>query len=188
MTVLQQLRAETRPYHDALEARLGLANVPAERAPYAALLGRFYGLYEPFERVIPAYGADPTHWLDGDRRKLPLLASDLDHLDVGTEGLELCAVIPAAGTLPRQLGCMYVIEGSTLGGQVLRGRFGGISDRPVTAFFTSYGPRVGAMWRAFCARLGAFDGDAAATRAIVDAAVETFQTFHDWLCLSTTER
>jgi len=115
------------------------------------------------------------------RAKSALLIDDLEHL--GTGNATLCDALPALDTRARILGSMYVIEGATLGGQILRREFVpkfGFNGHGC-AFFTGYGNRTGEMWKQFgevVNELPAGEADAAAS------AVATFETMHSWLCVS----
>jgi heme oxygenase len=84
--------------------------------------------------------------------------------------------------LEAALGSLYVMEGSTLGGQVISR----ILDRSPdligrVRYFDPYGPRTGAMWRAFRAGLRGRVAAGADRRSIVAAAVQTFELLEDWL-------
>ncbi len=123
--------------------------------------------------------------LDG-RRKACLLARDLRAL--GTSAAEVAALprfadLPTLETPAEALGCLYVLEGATLGGQVVArlvaGRFG--FDRGSgCAFFASYGERVGSMWRELGAALVTFTDTTGDDEAVVRSACATFATFERW--------
>jgi heme oxygenase len=89
-------------------------------------------------------------------------------------------------TLAHALGLLYVLEGATLGGQLLRRRLGpalGLTEERGLAFFTAYGAEVGPMWRAFADALARFDAATpagerpAAHAAALDAARAAFVAF-----------
>jgi heme oxygenase len=78
---------------------------------------------------------------------------------------------------------MYVLEGATLGGQIVLQHvqpFLGI-DHCGATFFASYGERVGAMWRAFCDRLERLDQSEEARGIMITSACSTFESLHHWL-------
>lgn len=75
--VLQTLRAETRPFHDALESRLDILDPHVGRDRYLGLLQQLYGFYEPIEARVVAYGEQPAAWLDGDRGKVFWLTDEM---------------------------------------------------------------------------------------------------------------
>ena len=81
------------------------------------------------------------------------------------------------------MGSLYVIEGSMLGGQVIR-RW--IMDAPWQpaggfAYFNAYGSDVWRMWRSVQERLLSL-GSVAGEDGIVRAASLTFEGLHGWLC------
>ena len=112
----------------------------------------------------------------------------------GSEGIaSLSAVADLASAegvegLAEALGCAYVLEGSTLGGQLilrhLTRHFGPDARVGNFTFFRAYGDQVGPMWRAFGEALtraseraasGTFDA------AVVQGARDTFDSFAAWL-------
>ncbi len=77
---------------------------------------------------------------------------------------------------------MYVVEGSTLGGQVLSRHFAdrlGVSPDRGGGFFHGYGEATGRMWMAF-AGLAASRPESE-TGPAIDAAIATFEALGDWL-------
>jgi len=184
--LLTELRAATQPMHDALERRLNIAdpNLSAER--YFRILRRFYGFYAPMESAIAAYGTHPQDWIDADRRKIPLLSSDLESSGMSNREiahLPHCTYLPGLSNSAGHLGCMYVMEGATLGGQIVSRHVKdhlGLTDA-VTRFFNSYGARVGAMWKSFCGHLEAIENSQAARGPVIASACATFGALDRWL-------
>jgi heme oxygenase len=63
-----------------------------------------------------------------------------------------CSHLPQVHTFQRGLGCLYVLEGSTLGARLISGRIEsrfGIGDGSGGAFFNAYGESVGQKWAEF---------------------------------------
>ncbi|MFO1147915.1 MAG: biliverdin-producing heme oxygenase [Alsobacter sp.] len=85
------------------------------------------------------------------RRKLAFLERDLQALGLAAiEGG--CDDVPILGTRAQALGSLYVIEGSTLGGQLIARHARSLLALPRgegTSFFESYGAAVGKRWVAF---------------------------------------
>jgi len=177
VTLLDHLRCETRMPHQRLEATPALRRLVQPDytlGEYVGLLQAFFNFFEPLEAAL-ARAAPQLRSLLGLRPRAPLLRADL-----GILGAEPA---PAAGTwLPRvgddsaALGCLYVVEGSKLGGRVIAGRLaqslGATADRGAS-FFASRGFDVQADWRRLCALLR----EPAASvhrRGAVSAARETF--------------
>lgn len=165
-----------------LDARFG-------RDDYLRLLGAFRGFYAPVETLID--GVDGWALLGlhgGERRKTGLLNADLEFFGVEPHALPMCADIPRLESVAAAAGCMYVLEGATLGGAVIRRQLGPtlhVAPGRGGNFFASYGDRVGLMWRQFGQGLEAFAAGAHADGAIVDAACETFDKLDQWLLACT---
>jgi heme oxygenase len=96
--------------------------------------------------------------------------------------------LPDLSSFPRAVGCMYVLEGATLGGQVVLRQVRaalGVDAASGASFFAGYGSRNGAMWQAFLAFLGALRFDARETNHTIAAACETFEGLERWMCEAT---
>ena len=182
--ILQRLREETRSAHDGIERELEAFEAHRSLDRHRLLVARFFGFYAVWEPQVGASLADEAFF--APRRKIPLLEQDLDFLGYdrrAIEALPRCDNPPSVASLPETLGSLYVLEGSTLGGQVIARRLErslGLSNGRGYAFFRSYGREVGAMWKAFGARLSALPS--AAGDASVRSAQATFARLHSWLC------
>ena len=187
--MLIRLRAETAAAHQRLEESLGLVDRLASTEDYRRLIEGFWGLYAGIEPRLAPLIRDQQWPLQWElRRKLPLIEKDLRVLGASSPeiaGLPVCEEFPSLASQARVLGVLYVLEGSTLGGQHIsklvetRLRLGPANG---AAFFNGYGRETGSMWKKFCAVItewapGGFMGD-----EMVFAAVETFETFRNWLC------
>ncbi|RKG60691.1 heme oxygenase [Corallococcus sp. AB011P] len=189
---MQRLRTETRPHHERTEGAVRLMDAHLTPADYQRQLEAFYGLYLPLEALLagPLAALEPA--LDSRARwKTPLLDADLRAMGHDTASL---ARLPRASSLPalpglaEALGCAYVLEGSTLGGQLilrhLTRHFGPDARVGNFAFFRAYGDQVGPMWRAFGEALTRASERAASDTfdaAVVQGARDTFDTFAAWL-------
>lgn len=178
-TIVERLRAETRPEHDAAERDLDWEARTSNRADYRDLLARLHAFHRAWEPEVARLVGDPA--FTGPRERAHLLERDLDRLgsDAGAR-----TEPPAFSGLPlatraEALGSMYVLEGSTLGGQVIARRVRAVLDFD-PLYHAAHGDRVGAMWRAFQARLLADVAPDGADEA-VDAARRTFCAVRAWL-------
>ncbi|MDB5267397.1 MAG: hypothetical protein JWP58_437 [Hymenobacter sp.] len=182
--ILPRLRLETRPFHDAVEQNpfnLALTAGTVTAADTTQFLAKMYGFLEPYEAELHAHAATfgPAWQLD-QRYRAPLILQDLARL--GHDAAPpLYPELPPLTSRAQLLGAMYVLEGSTLGGQVIARQLdkAGIATH---AFFTGRAERTGQLWKAFCEQLT----EAAATgeddpEAIVASAVHTFQALATWL-------
>ncbi|UOQ80481.1 biliverdin-producing heme oxygenase [Hymenobacter sp. 5414T-23] len=111
--ILQRLRSETRPYHDALEQNEFNQSLSAGQASAGAtqwFLAKLYGFLKPYEARLDNHSFGPAWDIEQRHRAHLILA------DVPTNApLPLCPDMPPLTTWPQLLGAMYVLEGSTLG-------------------------------------------------------------------------
>ncbi|MFB9329126.1 biliverdin-producing heme oxygenase [Paenibacillus aurantiacus] len=193
MNVLQQLREHTATFHKQIEQNpyaKGIMDQSLTIDGYQAYLSKFYGFIEPIEREI----ASRPEWSEyefrfDDRTKADLIASDLRELGLSeTElaALPRCAELPDVSDFEGALGYMYVLEGSTLGGQVIMRQFA--KFLPVSAdtngkYFSSYGDDVRARWGEFRELLesAAKRGGSSSEDRIVQTAVDTFRLLDRWI-------
>ena len=179
--LLQRLRDATRPAHAALEREMGLLSQIPSRAGMRALLGRFHGFHAASEPALEAALADDQFLLP--RRRLDALRQDLMALGVPPEQI---AALPRPALPDLQppgaaLGLLYVMEGSTLGGQMIARHLKAATWLPPLRFFAGHGKQTAALWRETCARLQAVTDSAAQRRAIATA-VASFDLLRLWLC------
>ena len=183
--ILQLLKDGTAAEHEAVERRVDLANRLRDTSTYADLLGRFYGFYAPLETALGRVSGYEVLGLDFDeRRKTALLVADLAILDTDPDTFPQRGNTPALTSLGQALGCLYVLEGATLGGQfvtkAVEARLG-LTPQHGCRFFSSYRNRVGEMWTAFRAALVKHATAPAVEAEIVSAARDTFGAFDRWL-------
>lgn len=177
---MARLRAETRPYHDAVEQNefnQALATGTPSAAATTRFLAKMYGFMQPYETQLQAHAAalGPA-WEIPARLRAHLILEDLR---VPASELPLCPALPPLGTLPQLLGAMYVLEGSTLGGQVLARQLAK-AGLDLGRFFTGAGPLTGPRWKSFCHLLTTTitpDQE----EEVVQSAIVTFQTLAAWL-------
>jgi heme oxygenase len=81
------------------------------------------------------------------------------------------------------IGVLYVIEGATLGGQILR-RIArdqlALEEHTGAGFLDIYGKATGMMWKAYLARLAAVDVPEERAQ-VIQAALDVFSCFEGWL-------
>ena len=118
----QELRRETADLHRRLEIDLGLLESELSLDRYRRVLEFFFGFYAPIEAGLARVAsAGPPLGLPL-RARTALIESDL--LSLGLSRREI-ADLPRCADLPRLscpedlAGCLYVLEGACLGGQVI---------------------------------------------------------------------
>lgn len=186
--VLATLRNQTHALHRELEAQMDLLRPDLNREKYTALLQHTHALYCTLEDQLDV--ALPGGWqrrLDWDsRRKVHLLRQDLMHL-----GQRPHADAPEIFDVRSEAvawGVLYVLEGATLGGQIICRQLGPrlqLSADAGLSFYASYGELVGPRWKDFCAllteRAESDPAPEAFTAAAALAAQQTFRAFGRWV-------
>ena len=153
-------------------------------AAYRNLLMAYHGFHAPLERRLSPFLAE----LDQPRRaKAPALLRDLHALGLTpaeTDTLPECQMLPAVTCEASALGVMYVMEGSTLGGQVLKRVMAermGVDQASGGAFLDVYGTETGSLWRGFLLFLDRYRASPEEQARTVQAAIDTFASFERWL-------
>ena len=194
--LLDRLKAQTRAEHVAMEGALDLMRDDLLLADYRRLLEQYFAFYAPVEtQLAGVLVAVPLGGLEFEtRRKLPLLRADLAALGgPAADTLAVCDALPPLHTPAQAMGCLYVLEGATLGGMVIGRhvqRTLGLTPDCGARFFHGSGARTAEMWRAFRAALAEFAADAdadapeaaanATADAVVESANETFRSLRHW--------
>ena len=186
--ILLKLKQETQQYHDKIERDIDIVNKHLSLEDYTQLLKKFWGFYSPVEARIDGIQGKNTFSFDfKNRKKAFLLKNDLNTLgvlDVDVQKLPLCADIPTIENLSQTSGCLYVLEGATLGGQIITKRVKqlfGFTEGHGCTFFNSYGQNVGTMWKSFCSKLVDYTTTEQAEEMVIQAACETFIKLNTWL-------
>ena len=184
--ILPRLKRETQPSHASLERRVDIVNRVRTPSDYRTLLETFYGLYQPLESEIARSVHQIAPWLPdlGNRWRTPSLKVDLRVLgNLCPESLPLASV-PAPGSLSATFGCLYVLEGSTLGGQIISRQIGSHLDfmpENGCSFFACHGAETGNMWRKFSDAIEAYAATYPEDGVImIRAAQDTFGAFVNW--------
>lgn len=187
---MERLRAETRQQHTATEAipfSTAILDGTLPRAAYAAQLAAYLPVHRAVEAAVAA-GRHPALaqvWTD-DMLRTPLLEADLDELGATdedarrarTQAEEMASWVEIlSATDPIAiLGVLYVLEGSTLGGAILRRHLASafaLTDAGLR-YYSPYGTHPKPHWVAFGERMNAAMADDAHADRVVAAAAETF--------------
>lgn len=180
---LARMRASMRPLHDRIEASLDLMTPELDSRRYQRFLERSYGFISACERRIDVNGAPPALRL-ADRLKSELLRSDLErfgHTTASLSALKSPSTLPPVESWPAALGYFYVVEGSTLGGQIIarhvRATIG--SEQPV-GFLSGGRSEVALRWKQMLAVMMGEMANDAAERDVTAAAAQTFELLRHW--------
>ncbi len=192
--ILQRLREETSRNHATIESQMPVLDPDMSRETYCHLLTRFWGYYAPLvDRLrakIEIYWPD-KEYVCTERAKVPQLEKDLRALGESLELLERCINLPHLKKPAQVLGCLYVIEGATLGGQLISKQLlANLALGPDTgaAFFNGYGSKIGHQWQSFRLFLTSNAEPMDQDDEIVFSANETFKTLGQWLFPNSTRK
>jgi len=198
-----ELREATRAGHAQAEASLVPLAQPDSLAGYAALLCVLWGFQAPLERWLGHQELPPAVGWPA-RQRLGALAADLTDLGVTGTSLPEATGLPALGpgttTAPgvpgaaapggpgpaapggpgAVWGTLYVTEGATLGGRVLRrhieGRLGPVPAR----FLDGHGDRTQPMWRELGQLADRYVHGERDRQLARQAAIQAFAAFSMW--------
>jgi heme oxygenase len=180
-----RLKARTSVSHQQLEKALiiqmrGMRN----QEDYISLLQLFYSYFSALEDQINQYiGTEqlPDYM---ERRKTESLVDDIRSLGGVLPEKAKKTDLPQIDNHLQAFGALYVIEGSTLGGQIISNMIAKqlhITDKGLS-FFKSYGDATNAMWEDFKKVLNNLQLDNPADQeSIINAADDTFFKFK--LCI-----
>lgn len=185
----EALRSATRTHHERLERRLGLVDPNLGLPRYLQLLIALHGFYAPLEaRLRSLPGWDEVGLDIGARcRKHELLRDDLAALGVSrgeVSVLPRCRRLPSPVAAPEAMGCLYVLEGATLGGRVIARHLSsslGLAPERGASFFAGYGAATDGRWRDFLLRLEPVAEGEGRRRRVLELAAETFDNLELWL-------
>ena len=189
---LIRLREQTAGEHAQTEDTVPLMSPALTREQYRSALGRFYGVVSAWDRWVDANAPPDLLPLLTGRRRATLLLHDLQSMgspspEESRSGNRM--ETPAVAGAPRSifLGRMYVMEGSTLGGQYLAKHAEetlGLEGGQGTAYFRGYGEATGERWREFRAVLQ--DLPEAEAETVIASAREMFAIFREAMLANGT--
>jgi heme oxygenase len=193
--ILNRLREGTSDVHEHLDASLPLARADLDAERYVAILATFRDIQASAARELAghadglkAFGYDvadrhEVEWLDND---LTWWSTRLKVQPIETPDTAGNNAVPTLNSTTEAFGWVYVLEGSTLGGQVLvRHIASALNLEPPHGcrYFTGHGADTGPRWRRTCDSLDRIasswsdDNRDAETRNMVRAARELFTYF-----------
>ena len=188
----QRLKRETASAHQHLEDKLGLLDPGLDVHRYLRVLERFYGFYVPVEiDVARLAAAQPLGFPLRARAALierDLLALGLCPADV--TALPLCHDRPTLSCVEDLAGCLYVLEGACLGGQmltpVLQRRLG-LAKGSGATFFAGDEKLTRPRWALIVAWIDILPLTGVSTAKVVGAAIAMFDAFAHWASVTREE-
>lgn len=179
--ILKKLKESTRDQHDDLESTVDVMNQTFTIEDYKTLMSKFYRFYAAMEPELAKLDWETIGYDFDERQKLGKLENDLRNL-----GLEPSEVsngwndIPKVDNLAKALGAAYVIEGATLGGQLIKRHLKEnleITPENGGSFFNGYGELTGPKWKEFGAVITKYNEENGGDEETIEAARSTFDSF-----------
>ncbi len=174
-----RLRESTRAAHAQAEASLAPLAQPDSPAGYAALLSVLWGFQAPLERWLGHQELPSAVGWSG-RQRLGALAADLTDLGVSGASLPEAAGLPARAGAGAVWGTLYVAEGATLGGRVLRRRIEARLGPVPVRFLDGRGDRTQPMWRDLGRLADRYVMSKQETQLARQTAIQAFAAFSTW--------
>ena len=187
-----QLRQATHEYHVRLNHHPFLKDLTKPiftLARYKALLLAYSHLYRSIEEVIVRFVLSNDVDFDYyEREKFSMLIRDIDYFKLDNVKFGLTKVstltVPKIDNISELVGLLYVIEGSTLGGQHISRALSdchGLTSDTGACFFNGYGEQTLKRWEVFLEFFDSVIQDQDSFEIAKDKACHTFQTFQSAL-------
>lgn len=184
MTLIDKLRSATRPMHEELDSSMMpyIKSIQSEEA-YCRLLAAFYGFFKPLYEKIDAHLQ--TSFLPdyNTRRKPDDILQNLSRLSCPVSLTDRSEQLPLINSNASAFGALYVMEGSTLGGLMIKKMLAeqtGLADDQLS-FFAGYGKATRERWNIFIEALNTTAQSEEEEQSAIDAASQTFLYFKEWL-------
>lgn len=184
MDVLRKVKDETRPWHDKMEEVAlsekiaeGTLSLPEYKA---VMLGHYVFHHMAEQKLLQHHQLSAVEGMELQTRlKSPLLEQDIHQLGLEPYLFDFDPDI-ALDTLPEALGCMYVMEGATLGGTVIGrslAKVPEITGSGAMHYYGCYGAHTGSRWKKFKEIVEREVSTADEGQAFVHAATVTFRQY-----------
>lgn len=184
------LREATREVHERLHNVPSFAALAAGtlgRGGYVRLLGRLFGFHEPMEAALA--DALPGRFAPESWQRTHLLRADLASFGLDEAALDRLprAAPPVRLTEAEAMGCLYVLEGSTLGGRQLARQLDTLlaPGNPAGRRFLQGASQPAHLpWRSLCAELDRMGATPDGFAAMLGGALSTFARYERWFAES----
>jgi len=186
---LQKLRSATAASHQALEENPAAKVLMSPNVTWDAVdhyLKSMYGFVSGFEKVVFPILENSLPQLS-ERKKTQLLEVDLKQSSQETNRLPLMpsgVLTTQYNNLSKAWGGMYVLEGSTLGGQIITRHLQNILGEGIEkriSYLAPYGSQTGIMWKNFLHYFSEAAIVMCDEKEIIDSAVQTFSLIDNWI-------
>ena len=182
--LITSLRAHTQSQHERLESVTSLPQSLESAEDLRRVLCTFLGFYTALDPALHESKADvlPSEITSRPRRshvlRRDLIAMGLDECSLAN--VPICTKLPTMLTPYHRWGVHYVVEGSALGGRVVRSH---MKKHPelerwvgVVRFFSIYGSETTSHWKNFISELEELNPSPLEHEQILEGAQSVFAT------------
>ncbi|MEO7044597.1 MAG: biliverdin-producing heme oxygenase [Ferruginibacter sp.] len=175
----EKLKLKTKEQHQQLEVKIvGTIKAIRQQRDYVKLLQIFAGYFGALEFLINQTLRSDMLPDFSSRRKAVALKTDLLNMSASLPQKIRNENLPIIINYLHALGALYVMEGSTLGGQVITKMIASkLPDEKAFSFFQGYGEKTIEMWNSFKESINAMNLTKEEEGIIITSANETFQKF-----------
>lgn len=185
-TFLDRLRAKTAGSHQKLEDQpisKSIMNPTVSKEQYIQYLDLMHNLVKDAEEnIFPQLSEIITDF--EHRKKAHLLENDFAFLNFKKENInEKPLSLNTSNSIPFNLGIMYVIEGSSLGGRFILKNIQkalGYNENGGATYFEGYGNRTGSTWKTFLNTMIAFENENNCEAEIIAGADYAYDTIAEY--------
>lgn len=180
----EHLKEHTKVNHQQLEIKLlTILRSIRTQFEYGKLLSLFYSFFKSLELSIQKY-LDPEDLITySRRRKVQALVVDLNFVSQAIPPLAETDFLPQINDRFEALGALYVLEGSTLGGNAICGMLKKSMDTPnvdAMTFFTGHAGDTLNNWKEFLTILN-MPYNILEQQSMMRSANDTFICFGLWI-------
>ena len=175
------VRALTSELHAQLEAAINIDSALGSINTYRQLLLGYLSIYRPFEQALSGLITPTGVITHPGLNNTSLLEQDLRALHTPAMHSLLPATLPPLQTTDEILGALYVVEGSSLGGQYIYRQVQQqlhLDSTHGAAFFYGKGPATGTAWKRF---ITLFDEHITSPHHAAASAIAMFHVFEQAL-------
>lgn len=191
-----RLKVATKDLHSRVERvpiLERLLTAQTTREDYSNYLLAMLTFIQPLEKLLQSHAANPFMPCHLSAQMSESLRLDLH--EMGLQSLHQykpCTELPEVNSIGRAFGILYVLEGSLLGGRLIRAHLKRLNLPPnAFHFLNGYGDKTLDNWREFMtAAQRLAETQSSIADEMVEAAQDTFQKMESWLirfpsCLTT---
>jgi heme oxygenase (biliverdin-IX-beta and delta-forming) len=186
VTVHSRLKSATADLHLEVESALSVDGITKSLAAYSEAIGIIYLVFYHAYKELSNIDFQPLKIdLGSIRRRRDWLAADLHALATAFQAPQsLCFELSTSG---HGFGCLYVLEGSALGGRVISKRVKqtlGLGPATGGAYFHGLGRQTAGHWADFLTALNAIPANSAMGADAEAGAIATFLAFRQAISFS----